>query len=61
MRRVRVKAIICGALISCSLGLSAWAAPVTPVLVQPDGSYPVAPLAKPVIVIKVVQHSPLNL
>jgi predicted amidohydrolase len=61
MRRGRVKAIICGAVISCILGLSAWAAPATPVLVQPDGSYPVAPLEKPVIVIKVVQHSPVNL
>lgn len=30
-------------------------------LVQPDGSYPTAPLAKDVIVIKVVQNSPQNL
>jgi hypothetical protein len=30
------------------------------VLVQPDGSYPVAPLAKPVIVVKVVQNAPLS-
>jgi hypothetical protein len=61
MRRVRAKAIICGAVISCSLGLSAWAAPATPVLVQPDGSYPTVPLEKDVIVVKVVQHAPLNL
>lgn len=32
-----------------------------PVLVRPDGSYPTVPLAKDVIVIKVVQNSPLNL
>ncbi|MEZ5563815.1 MAG: carbon-nitrogen hydrolase family protein [Gammaproteobacteria bacterium] len=61
MTRFRLKAIIPGAVISCIVSLSAWAAPEMPLLVQPDGSYPVAPLEKPVIVIKVVQHSPVNL
>jgi predicted amidohydrolase len=32
-----------------------------PVLVQPDGSYATVPLEKDVVVVKVVQHSPLNL
>lgn len=32
-----------------------------PQLVRPDGSYPVAPLAKDVIVVKVVQNAPINL
>jgi predicted amidohydrolase len=33
----------------------------TPVLVQSDGSYPTVPLAKDVIVVKVVQNAPQNL
>ncbi len=32
-----------------------------PQLVRPDGSYPSAPLAKDVVVVKVVQNAPLNL
>ncbi len=32
-----------------------------PQLVRPDGSYPTAPLAKDVVVVKVVQNAPLNL
>jgi predicted amidohydrolase len=32
-----------------------------PELVRPDGSYPVVPLEKDVVVVKVVQHSPVNL
>jgi predicted amidohydrolase len=55
------KTIIAAAVIGCMYSLSGAAAPETPLLVRPDGSYPVAPLEKPVIVIKVVQHSPLNL
>lgn len=35
--------------------------PRTPVLVRPDGTYPTVPLAKDVVVIKVVQNSPVNL
>jgi len=30
-------------------------------LVQPDGGYAVVPLEKPVVVVKVVQHAPVNL
>ena len=37
------------------------APPPLPELVRPDGSYPVVPLEKDVVVIKVVQHSPVNL
>ena len=32
-----------------------------PLLVRPDGSYPTVPLEKDVVVVKVVQHAPLNL
>jgi predicted amidohydrolase len=32
-----------------------------PVLVRPDGSYAVAPLEKPTVVVKVVQNAPVNL
>ena len=54
-------AVILGAVISCICSLTAWASPTVPSLVSPDGSYPTVPLEKPVIVIKVVQNSPLNL
>ncbi|MDX2225430.1 MAG: nitrilase-related carbon-nitrogen hydrolase [Rhodospirillaceae bacterium] len=33
----------------------------TPQLVRPDGTYPTVPLAKDVVVVKVVQNAPLNL
>ncbi len=42
-------------------GSAALAAPATPQLVRPDGSYPVMPLEKDVVVVKVVQNSPVNL
>ena len=37
------------------------AAASPPQLVRPDGSYPTVPLEKDVVVVKVVQHAPLNL
>jgi predicted amidohydrolase len=37
------------------------APPAVPVLVQPDGGYPVAPLEKDVVVVKVIQHGATNL
>jgi predicted amidohydrolase len=37
------------------------AAPPAPQLVRPDGSYPTVPLEKDVVVVKVVQHAPVNL
>lgn len=37
------------------------AAPPVPQLVRPDGSYPTVPLEKDVVVVKVVQHAPVNL
>jgi predicted amidohydrolase len=44
------------------LSLAALAGAATPPqLVRPDGSYPTVPLEKDVVVIKVVQHAPLNL
>lgn len=42
-------------------GSTALAASTAPQLVRPDGSYPVVPLEKDVVVIKVVQNSPVNL
>lgn len=41
--------------------LSGAAAPAVPQLVRPDGSYPTVPLEKDVVVLKVVQNSPVNL
>ncbi len=61
MKRLRLKAIITGAVLGGMVSLSASAVPEAPLLVRPDGSYPTVPLEKPVIVIKVVQHSPVNL
>jgi predicted amidohydrolase len=54
-------AVILGGIISCACSLTAWASPAIPLLVNPDGSYATTALEKPVIVIKVVQNSPLNL
>ena len=54
-------AIVLGGVISCACSLTAWADSKMPRLVHPDGSYDTVPLNKPVIVIKVVQNSPLNL
>lgn len=57
-------------LIPLSLGLVAatlasvapvFAEPVVPELVRADGSYPTVPLEKDVVVVKVVQHAPINL
>ena len=42
-------------------GAPGTAATPPPLLVRPDGSYPTVPLAKDVVVIKVVQNAPLNL
>jgi predicted amidohydrolase len=51
-----------GCVLLAQAGLARADAASAPVaLVRPDGSYPVAPLAKDVIVIKVVQNSPVNL
>ena len=61
MKRLELATIVLSAVISCIASLAAVAAPATSLLVQPDGSYPTVPLEKPVIVIKVVQHSPVNL
>lgn len=54
-------AVILGGIIGCTWSLTVGASPMMPRLVNPDGSYPTAPLEKPVIVIKVVQNSPLDL
>lgn len=43
------------------LGLAAGPALADAPLVRPDGTYPTVPLAKDVIVVKVVQNSPVNL
>lgn len=42
-------------------GPSARVSDPVPELVRADGSYPVVPLEKDVVVVKVVQHSPVNL
>jgi predicted amidohydrolase len=49
------------ALCAVCLTTAAFAAAATPQLVRPDGTYPTVPLAKDVIVVKVVQNAPLNL
>lgn len=58
MRSLATAALLCGA---SAVPLSAAAAPSKPQLVRPDGSYPTVPLAKDVVVLKVVQNSPVNL
>jgi predicted amidohydrolase len=42
-------------------GSTALAASTTPQLVHPDGTYDVVPLEKDVVILKVVQNSPVNL
>jgi predicted amidohydrolase len=44
-----------------ALATPAFAAAPAPQLVRPDGSYPTVPLEKDVVVVKVVQHAPVNL
>jgi predicted amidohydrolase len=46
---------------SCASLIGSAFAAKTPTLVQPDGGYATVPLAKDVIVIKVVQNAPINL
>jgi len=45
----------------CASALAMTACAQTPVLVQPDGSYPTVPLEKDTVVVKVVQNAPVNL
>jgi len=58
LRSLATAALLCGA---SAVPLSAAAAPSKPQLVRPDGSYPTVPLVKDVVVLKVVQNSPVNL
>ena len=44
-----------------TIAVTAAAQQGAPQLVRPDGTYPTAPLAKDVVVVKVVQNAPLNL
>jgi predicted amidohydrolase len=60
LNKISVLASISATLL-LSTALSDAAKSPTPVLVRADGSYPTRPLAKDVIVIKVVQNAPLNL
>jgi predicted amidohydrolase len=60
IRRIQVIFCIAGALGLGTFALAAKSAR-TPPLVRPDGSYATVPLAKDVIVIKVVQNAPKNI
>lgn len=53
--------LVAGVAVAGLWSVAALAEPPTPVLVQPDGSYPTVPLEKDVVVVKVVQNSPVNL
>lgn len=57
LTRRGLKSLVTTALLCVVLGHAFAQAP----LVRPDGSYPTAPLAKDVVVVKVVQNAPLNL
>jgi len=57
MRSYVTVALLCAA----AVPLPGAAAPAVPQLVRPDGTYPSVPLEKDVVVLKVVQNSPVNL
>jgi predicted amidohydrolase len=59
MRSLAVSVCLAGA--AAGISLPAASAPAVPQLVRPDGTYPTVPLAKDVVVVKVVQNSPVNL
>jgi predicted amidohydrolase len=59
MRRIRIIAIMT-TLVGCLAG-AAELEPAVPLLVQPDGSYPVVELEKNIVVVKVVQNGVTNL
>ncbi|MBV6417664.1 MAG: hypothetical protein CMLOHMNK_02394 [Steroidobacteraceae bacterium] len=59
MRSLATAALLCATAATASWSVAA--SPAVPRLVQPDGSYPTVPLEKDVVVLKVVQNSPVNL
>jgi len=59
MLRSRLTTALGATVLALASLVSAAASP--PLLVRPDGSYPAVPLEKDVVVVKVVQHAPLNL
>lgn len=59
MRSLATAALLCATAATASLPVAA--SPAVPRLVRPDGSYPTVPLEKDVVVLKVVQNSPVNL
>ncbi|MCP5327395.1 MAG: hypothetical protein H7A15_01870 [Sinobacteraceae bacterium] len=59
IRLLKTAVLLCG--VAAVTSLSTAAEPGVPQLVRPDGSYPTVPLEKDVVVLKVVQNSPVNL
>ncbi|MEZ5488358.1 MAG: nitrilase-related carbon-nitrogen hydrolase [Steroidobacteraceae bacterium] len=59
IRLLTTAVLLCG--VAAVTSLSTAAEPGVPQLVRPDGSYPTVPLEKDVVVLKVVQNSPVNL
>lgn len=57
---MRTTSFIATGLVAGLLATAA-AAQTAPQLVRPDGTYPTVPLAKDVVVVKVVQNAPINL